>query len=111
MYFQRNGSKYGNSTKEYGGRIYHSKLEAKYAQDLDLLKRAKEIKEWEGQFRLPLNVNGYHIGNYIVDFLVTMPDGTQEIHEVKGFETDLWRMKWKLTEALYSDKYKMVVIK
>lgn len=110
MFYQRSGSKYGNQTREYNGRTYDSKLEARYAQDLDLLKKAKQIKDWEGQYRIKLDVNGYHICNYIVDFKVTMPDGSIELHEVKGFRTSTWELKWKLTEALFGKEYKLVVI-
>lgn len=111
MWYQRTGKKYNNQSKEYNGHLYHSKKEAEYARDLDLLIRAGEILEWKPQFKLSLDVNGYHICNYYVDFWVLPSGGGEELHEVKGFETDVWRMKWKLTEALYSDKYKLVVIK
>lgn len=111
MFYQRPRNKYGAKKKEYNGRLYMSKGEAGYAQELELRKKAGEIKEIVPQFRISLDVNGYHICNYIVDFLVTLPDGTQELHEYKGFATDLWKFKWKLTEALYSDKYKLVLVK
>lgn len=111
MYYQRFKNKYGAKRKEFNGRLYMSKGEAGLAQELETLKKAKEIKDYRSQFKLPLDVNGYHICNYIVDFLVINNDDTEEIWEYKGFETDLWRIKWKLTEALYSKKYKMVVIK
>lgn len=109
-FYQRPRRKYGNETKQYNGITYDSKAEARYARDLDLLKKAGEIKEWEGQHRLSLDVNGYHICNYIVDFKVTNKDGEIELHEVKGFRTAVFNLKWKLTEALYSDKYKLVLI-
>ena len=48
--------------------------------------------------------NGYHIANYYIDFVIQENDGTETWKEVKGFETDVWRMKWKLTEALYGDR-------
>lgn len=111
MYYQRPRTKYGNKTKEYNGRTYHSHLEAKYAQELDLMLKAGEIKEVKPQHRVSLDVNGYHICNYIVDFLVTNNDDTQELWEIKGFQTDLFNFKWKLTEALYGKQYKLVLIK
>lgn len=104
-------SKYGNESKIYNGKIYHSKREASYAADLDLLKRAGEIKEWSGQFKLSMDVNGYHICNYYVDFYVIDKSSEEQIHEVKGHETGEWKLKWKLCEALYGKKYKMVLIK
>lgn len=111
MFYQRQGSKYGAQKKEYNGIYYHSKKEAGYAQELDLLKKAGEIQEWSGQVRLSLDVNGYHICNYVVDFMVINKDGEKELHEVKGFETDTWRLKWKLAEAIYGKQYRLVVIK
>lgn len=111
MYIQRRANKYGAKTKEYNGRYYHSKLEAYYAQQLDLMLKAKQIKEVVPQFKLSLDVNGKHIANYFVDFLVTNNDDSQELWEVKGMETEVWRLKWKLATALYADEYKMVVIK
>ena len=88
-----------------------SKKEAKYAQELDLLLKAGEIKEIVPQFKLSLDVNGKHITNYFVDFMVITKDGTKQLHEVKGFSTDLWRIKWLLTEAIYGNEYEMIVIK
>lgn len=111
MWIQRRGNKYGAKKKEYGGRMYMSKKEAGYAQELELRRKAGEILEIVPQYRLSLDVNGFHICNYIVDFYCIMADSSIELHEVKGFETDLWRFKWKLTEALYGKEYKLVVIK
>ena len=111
MWTQKRGSKYGNKTKVYNGLQYDSKAEARYAQELQLRQKAGEIKEITPQFRLSLDVNGFHICNYIADFMVVLRDGSMEIHEVKGFYTDIFRMKWKLTEALYGDKYKLILIK
>jgi len=111
MYTQRPRNKYGAKRKEFNGRSYMSRGEAGYAQELEYRRKAGEIVEIVPQYRLSLDVNGYHIANYYVDFKVTLADGSEELHEYKGFETDVWRMKWKLTEALYGDQYKLVVIK
>lgn len=106
-----NYQKYGNKKTEYNGRFFDSKREASYAQDLDLLKRAGEIKEWTPQFKLSMDVNGHHITNYFVDFHIIDKSGKEEIHEVKGFETKEWKLKWKLCEAIFGEKYKLVLIK
>ena len=111
MWYQRRGSKYGAVKTVYGDRKYMSKKEAGYAQDLDLMKKAGLIKEIVPQFRIHLDVNGYHICDYIADFKVTLSDGSEEIHEVKGFQTEIFLFKWRLTEALWGDKYKLVLIK
>ena len=108
MYFQKRfqKNKYGAIAKEYNGIIYHSKLEAQYAAELDLRLKAKEIKGWRRQVKISLDVNGFHICNYYIDFVIEHKDGTEEYVEVKGFQTEIWRLKWKLTEALLQDKIK-----
>lgn len=102
VYFQKRGNKYGAKSSIYNGISYHSKKEAGRAQELDLLKKAGEIKDWERQHKIDLKVNGYHICNYYIDFKVTHNNGDIELEEVKGFETEVWRLKWKLTEAILS---------
>ncbi len=86
---------------EFQGVTYASKMECNYAAELELRRRAGEITEIRRQVRIPLDVNGRHICNYVIDFVVTLADGTIEYVEVKGFETDMWRFKWKIFEALY----------
>lgn len=104
MWHLRKGNKFGAKRSSYNGIQYHSKLEAQYATDLDMLKKAGQIKDWERQVKISLDVNGYHIANYYIDFIVYHTNGTTEYVEVKGFPTEVWRLKWKLFEALYSDK-------
>lgn len=100
---RRSGNKYGSTSHEYNGRIYHSKAEANYAQDLDLMLKAGELKEIEPQHRISLDVFGKHICNYIIDFKVIHKDDSVEYIEVKGFDTDVWKLKWKLTEAILNE--------
>lgn len=109
----RSKSKYGNKKAEYNGQMYHSKFESKVAEDLDLRRMAGEFTEIDRQVKISLDVNGHHICNYYIDFVATRPDGIKEYIEAKGFATDLWRLKWKLFEALYKDDplIEMIVIK
>lgn len=114
MWRQRNSfSKYKSQSCNYNGILYHSKFEAGYAGELDLRKKANDIKDWERQVKISLDVNGFHIANYYVDFLIHHNDGLKEYVEVKGFETDTWKLKWKLFEALYSggDDVRLTVVK
>ena len=103
MAFQKRYNKYSNVKQTYGGRSYHSKKEAAWAMELDKMKLVGEIKEFIPQYKLDLRVNGIHICNYYMDFKVIMSDDSIELHEVKGFETDVWRLKWRLTEALIDE--------
>lgn len=99
MYFQKNS--YYKIAKQGSN---DSKFEAGKSQDLALLKRAGEIKDFTEQVKIPIEVNGFHICNYYIDFVIEHNDGTTEYLETKGFATDIWKLKWKLFEATYSDK-------
>lgn len=78
-----------------------SKFEAGKAQELELLKKAKEIKDYQEQVKIPLEVNGYHICNYYIDFVIEHNNGDIEYLECKGLALPAWKIKWKLFEALY----------
>lgn len=84
--------------------VYDSKFEAGYAQELELRKKAKDIKDFEAQKVLELIVNGYVVCTYKIDFIVYHNDGLTEYVETKGISTEKWKLKWKLFTALYSDK-------
>jgi len=109
MYFVKTYFK--NAKKQsYNGYIYMSKFEAGYAVELDMRLKSGDIKAWERQVKIPLVVNGFFICNYYVDFLVHHNDGNTEYVETKGYATDVWKLKWKLFEALYSEKATLTVI-
>lgn len=96
-------SKYKAVRQTYNGYAYDSKLEANYAAQLDLMIKAKEVDKWERQYKISIDIDNVHICNYFIDFKVYFQDGRIEYHEVKGFETEVWKMKWKLSKALYPD--------
>ncbi len=102
-YIQRSGNKYHAKSTIYNDVVYHSKFEAAYAESLDVLQKAGDIKSWNRQVKLDLQVNGKHITNYYIDFIVHHNDGTREFVECKGFETDVWRMKWRIFESTFKD--------
>lgn len=68
-----------------------------------MLLKAKEIKSWEKQKRIPLIVNNYHIADYIIDFIVHHNDGVTEYIETKGRKSEVWALKWKIFEATHSE--------
>lgn len=102
-------NKYGAVKQEYRGVKYDSKREAAHAAKLDLLIRAKEVDSWERQVAIPLKVEGVLIATYRIDFKVKFRDGRVEYHEVKGFSTQLWKLKFKLAKALYPDLVFVVI--
>lgn len=88
---------------EYDGVRYDSGFEGQYAYHLDQQLKKKLIKSWQRQVTIPLVVNGYHVCDYKIDFIVHHHDGTTEYVETKGRHFPDWKLKWKLFEALYSD--------
>jgi len=101
--FEKRYNKYKAERQTFNGRSYHSKKEADYAVNLEWKKKIGEIKEIIPQYKLDIRVNGKHITNYFIDFKVVLADDTVELIEVKGFSTDLWALKWRLTEALLDE--------
>jgi hypothetical protein len=101
--YNRRKKKYGNKTQVYNGKCYDSIKEANYAEDLDWRLKAKDIKAWDRQVKISLDVNGEHITNYFVDFKIIHNDNSIEYVEVKGFATALWQLKWLLFEALINE--------
>lgn len=79
-----------------------SKFEAGLARDLELRVKAGDIKSFKEQVKIPLIVNNLVVCDYKIDFVVEHNDGTIEYIEAKGYATDVWKLKWKLFEALYS---------
>jgi len=107
--FSRN--KYNAVRTEYNGKVYDSKREAEYAQELDLLKRAGEIKDWIPQYKIDLEVYGQKLWTYKVDFKIINNDGSIELHEVKGKENRDWKHTWKLLGVIYNKKYPKITLK
>ena len=98
-------SKYGN-IKTVG---FHSKREAQHYWKLAALQAAGQISNLKKQVRFDLVVNGEKICSYYADFTYSLPDGSKVIDEVKGFRTDVFRVKWKLLQALYGKEYLYVL--
>lgn len=111
----RKKKKYNNTSKTYNGRTYHSIKEANYAEELDWRVRAGEIKEVIPQYKIDIRIGGKHWRNYYVDFKVITKDDSIEYHEVKGYETEEWKMKWDvlhiLREEILEPGAELIVIK
>lgn len=94
--------KYG-ATRERcrAGHMHDSRGEAAYCDQLGLLVKGGEIKDYRVGVDFPLLVNGQLVCTHRVDFLVVNDKGIQEVHEYKGFPTKDWKLKRKLFMALY----------
>ncbi|MDQ5987397.1 MAG: hypothetical protein CSYNP_03137 [Syntrophus sp. SKADARSKE-3] len=96
--------KFSTAKKQtYNGIRYDSGFEAKQAQELELRKRAGDIKNFSAHKKIELLCNGYRVGNYFVDFEVEHNDGTIEYIETKGRKTEVWALKWKIFETMFMD--------
>ena len=111
--FIRFQNKYKNVRQTIDGINFDSKKEADYYLQLKIEKKARLIKDFERQVSFELrgwtaNAQkevGIAVCRHIVDFYVTLKDGTKEVREVKsyGTMTDVWKLKHKLFEANYPD--------
>lgn len=97
-------NKYKNNRSKCNQGHYHQSTgEAYYCDYLMLMKKTKVIKDYESQVRYDLVVNGIKITTHIPDFVVTTNEDKKEVHEYKGKEIDLWRIKHRLFETLYPE--------
>lgn len=89
--------KFGAVRTERDGQSFDSKAEARYYDQLMLAQRAGEVVMVLRQvpFHLPGGVK------YVCDFLVFHASGVVEVVDVKGVETESFRAKKRLVEALY----------
>lgn len=98
-------SKYGNIKTEYNGTVFMSRKEARYAEQLDILKKASKDHErvvsYEMQVPYKIIVNGKYICKYLADFRVLYADDHTEIIDVKGVRTNTYSLKKKLVEAIH----------
>lgn len=95
--------KYGNQKSVVDGIKFDSQKEARYYQELKLLKRAGEIEDFELQPEFVL-LPGFKTGDgakireikYRADFKIIHKDGTIEVVDVKGYKTEVYKLKKKL---------------
>lgn len=84
--------------------MHDSKGEAGYCNDLALRVKAADLAEYEIQKKFELHGrDGKRVSNHYVDFLLTDFDNKQEVHEYKGFATELWKLKKALFEHEYPE--------
>lgn len=96
-------SKYGAIKTEFDGYVFDSRKEAARYQELKLLEMAGEIGYLKLQPAYPCIVNGVKICDYYADFeYITTADLKRHTEDVKGYKTDVYRLKKKLVEAIYN---------
>lgn len=99
-------SKYHSHKTTVDGITFDSQKEAKRWCELKLMERAGEIKDLRRQVRYELipafDVDGRHYRptSYVADF-VYVEGGREIVEDVKGYRTDVYRLKAKLFAYLF----------
>lgn len=93
-------SKYGNKKVVWNGRKFDSAKEAKRAFVLYHEEQKGLISELKYQVRFKLAINDKHICVYIADFTY-IRDGVYIVEDVKGYKTDIYKLKNKLMKAIH----------
>lgn len=93
------------------GRVYDSKKECLRAAELRLLQTCGAISDLQEQVRFVLQepfVNNYgkkiRAIEYVADFTYT-ENGKQVVEDCKGVKTDVFKLKHKMFEKKYPDKF------
>lgn len=100
----RRFSKYNAKKVEVDGIKFDSKAEAEYYLHLKEKVDNEEIRSFERQIRMTLQEGFYLEGikgkvraiTYVVDFVVTNEDGSITYIDVKGIETEAFKLKRKM---------------
>lgn len=106
--YRRNENTYsrtrGGKREDLGGLFLRSAWEANYARYLNWLVKQGQITEWQYEprtFEFPVKRGNR---SYTPDFMVVLPDGRVEWHEVKGWMDDNSRVKLKRFAKHYPDE-------
>lgn len=103
------GNKYGEIKTKVDGITFDSKLEADYYRQLVEKKLNGDIEGFELQPKFLLqpgfkkNGKTYQAIHYIADFKVIDYEGNIQIIDVKGVETEKFKIKHKMFEYLYPE--------
>ena len=98
--------KYHAKACRVDGIAFPSRKEANRYGELRLLERGGHIRNLEVDAQkaivYPIEVNGIHVTSYRPDFRYWhVEQGREVLEDVKGFVTDVFRLKKKLMRAVY----------
>lgn len=93
--------KYNNIPTEVDGMRFASRAEATRYGQLKLMQQAGMIHNLKTQVPFVCIVNGRKVCAYIADF-VYAEDGMKICEDVKGYLTDVYKLKKKLVEACHN---------
>lgn len=89
---------------ESDGIKFASKAEARYYEQLKLRQRAGEVIFFLRQ--VPIHLPGEV--RYVMDFMVFEATGEVRMVDVKGMETEIFKAKKRMVEAMYPIKIEVV---
>lgn len=104
-------NKYGAVRTEFKGKKYDSKYEAGVAAELDMRKQAGDIIDFDTQFKAEMwcycedGTPAFKV-SHKVDFRVHHKDGSYELLEAKGVETDDYKWRKKFIENVWLHEHK-----
>ena len=94
-------NKYGAIKVKLDGYVFDSKLEAARYKFLRELETAGAVSDIEVHPPFPCFVEGKKICLYKADFRYKNAQGEEVVEDTKGIQTDVFKLKKKLVEALY----------
>lgn len=95
-------SKFRNKRTTVGGITFASRKEASRYHELKLMQAAGVISGLSLQPRFPISLAGAKICTYVGDFRYA-ERGRNICEDAKGFQTPLFKLKWKLVKAAYPE--------
>lgn len=114
MWGKKRKNKFGNKKIEFDGKKFDSIEEHKYYLHLLSLKRAGDITGIVFQPKYILQESFKLEGvtrraiTYTADYLITYPDGTSDVIDVKGVRTEVFNIKAKMFEKKFDKVLKVV---
>ena len=94
-------NKYGAIKVKLDGYVFDSKLEAARYKFLKELEQAGAVSEIEVHPPYPCFVECKNVCLYKADFKYKNARGEEVVEDTKGVQTDVFKLKKKLVEALY----------
>lgn len=101
-------SKYKNKATQCDGFTFDSIVERDYYVHLKAQQKNNSVAMFLRQVPFHIVCNDESVCKYVCDFQVFYTDGLVEFVDVKGVETDIFKIKKKLVEAQYPLEIKLV---
>ena len=101
----RRKNKYGAIKTQVDGILFDSKLEAFHYDMLKMQLLAGEIETLRLQEEFIIKIEGKQICIYVADYYYYDKEAQKwVVSDAKGVKTDVFKIKWKLMQALFPDK-------